>query len=95
VIFIHNEILLATKKNELLSFTSKWMELENIMLCELVRLRRPKSTCSPSYVDFRTKTNAVILWDTGNTKGRLSMGGIDQGKETKNLNVADVLTVQE
>jgi hypothetical protein len=26
---------LATKKNEILSFTSKWMELENIILSEL------------------------------------------------------------
>jgi hypothetical protein len=30
----------------------------------------------------------------GHTKGRLYMGGIGQGKETKNLNVVDVLTVQ-
>jgi hypothetical protein len=29
------------------------------------------------------------------TKGRLHMGGIGQGKETKNLNVVDAVTVQE
>jgi hypothetical protein len=29
------------------------------------------------------------------TKGRKSMGGIGKGKETKNLNVVDVLTVEE
>jgi hypothetical protein len=29
------------------------------------------------------------------TKGRLCTGGIGQGKETKNLNVVDVFTVQE
>jgi hypothetical protein len=29
------------------------------------RLRRPKITCSPSYVDNRPKTNAVILLDIG------------------------------
>jgi hypothetical protein len=28
---------------------------------KLVRLRRPKIACSPSYVDYRPKTNAVIL----------------------------------
>jgi hypothetical protein len=28
------EIYSATKKNEILSFTSKWMELENIILSE-------------------------------------------------------------
>jgi hypothetical protein len=42
------------------------MELENIILSE-VRLRRPKIICSPSYVDFRPKTNAVILLDIGHT----------------------------
>jgi hypothetical protein len=31
----------------------------------LVRLRRPKIISSPSYVDFRPKTNAVILLDMG------------------------------
>jgi hypothetical protein len=62
---------------------------------KLVRLKRPKIACSPSYADYRPKTNAAILWDTGHTKGRPCTGGIEQGKETKNLNVVDVLTVQE
>jgi hypothetical protein len=31
----------------------------------------------------------------GHTKGRPYLGGLGQGKETKNLNVADVLTEQE
>jgi hypothetical protein len=61
---------------------------------KLVRLRRPKITCSPSCVDYRPKTNAVILWDTGHTKERPHNGGIGQGKETKTLNEVDVLTVQ-
>jgi hypothetical protein len=56
----------AAKKNEILSFTGKWMELENIILSE-VRLRRPKIACSPSYADYRTKINAVILVDMGHT----------------------------
>jgi hypothetical protein len=34
---------------------------------KLARLRRPKIVCSPSYVDFRPKTNAVILLDMGYT----------------------------
>jgi hypothetical protein len=56
----------------------------------LVRLRRPKITCFPSYANYRRKINAAILWDTGDTKGRLYTRGIGQGKETKNLNVVDV-----
>jgi hypothetical protein len=42
------EFYSTTKKNELLSFTGKWMELENTILREL-RLRRPKIACSPSF----------------------------------------------
>jgi hypothetical protein len=33
------------------------------------RLRRPKIICSPSYADYRPKTNAVILLDMGCTQG--------------------------
>jgi hypothetical protein len=29
------------------------------------RLRRPKAACSPSYADFRPKTNGAILLDRG------------------------------
>jgi hypothetical protein len=32
---------------------------------KLVRFRRPKIACSPSYVDYRLKTNAEILLDMG------------------------------
>jgi hypothetical protein len=32
---------------------------------KLARLRKPKMVCSPSYVNFRFKTNAVILLDLG------------------------------
>jgi hypothetical protein len=61
----------------------------------IARLRRPKAACSPSYADFRPKTNAAILLDTGYTKERLCKGGIGQGKETKNMNEVEVLTEQE
>jgi hypothetical protein len=46
-------------------------------------------------VDYGPKTNAAILWDMGQTKGRSQTGGIEQEKETKNFNVVDMLTVQE
>jgi hypothetical protein len=61
------EFYSATKKNEILSFASKWMELENIILVKLARFTGPKITCSPSYVDYRPKTNAEILLDMGHT----------------------------
>jgi hypothetical protein len=61
------EFYLAMKKNEILSFTSKCMELEASSEAKLARLRRPKIICSSSYADFRPKTNAVILLDMGHT----------------------------
>jgi hypothetical protein len=43
------EFYSATKKNEILSFAGKWMELENIILSEVTQAQRLKITCSPSY----------------------------------------------
>jgi hypothetical protein len=83
------EFYSATNKNEILSFASKWMERENIIWSKI----RPKITCSPSYSDYRPKTNAAILLDTGHTKRRPCTGGIRQGKETRNLDMTDVPTV--
>jgi hypothetical protein len=73
------------------------MELENIVLSEVNQAQKVKSfcICSPSYADYRPKTIEVTLRDMGHTKGRLCKGGIVQGKETKNLDEVDVLTVQE
>jgi hypothetical protein len=62
---------------------------------KLGRFRRPKAKCSVSYADYRCKTNTTILWNTGHTKRRLCTIGIGQEKETKILNVVDVITVLE
>jgi hypothetical protein len=50
-------------KNEILSFASKCIELENIILSEV----RPKIICSPSYVDLRSRAKAAMLLDFGHT----------------------------
>jgi hypothetical protein len=62
---------------------------------KLARLRSPKAACSPSYADYRPKTNSSILWDMGHTEEMLWKEGIGQGKETKSLDEVDVLSVQE
>jgi hypothetical protein len=49
----------SAMKNKILSFAGKWMELENIILVRLARLRRPKIICSPSYADFRSRANTT------------------------------------
>jgi hypothetical protein len=59
----------SATKNEILSFTGKWMELENIILSEVSQVKKAKATCSPSYADCRPKINAPILGDTGHIKG--------------------------
>jgi hypothetical protein len=43
VVFIHNGILLTMKKNEILSFESKWVELENIILSEVSQAQKTKN----------------------------------------------------
>jgi hypothetical protein len=60
------EFYLATK-NEILSFTSKRMDLEDIILNEISQAQEAKNCCSPSYADYRPKTNAVILLDLVHT----------------------------
>jgi hypothetical protein len=67
VIFIHNGILSTTKKKEILTFASKWMELENIILSEVSQAQKTKIICSPSYADNRPKIIAVKLLDMGHT----------------------------
>jgi hypothetical protein len=89
------EFYSATKKNEILSFVCKWMELESIIISEVSQAQKTKSHMLPSYADYRSKTNAVMFLGMGHTKGRPHTGGIGQGKETRNLNVVDVHTVQE
>jgi hypothetical protein len=41
------------------------MELKIIIFNFEVRLKRPIIACSLSYADYRPKTNAVMLLDTG------------------------------
>jgi hypothetical protein len=43
------------------------MELENIILSEVSQAQQAKKPCSPSYTDYRPKTNVVILLDNGHT----------------------------
>jgi hypothetical protein len=61
------EFYSATKNNENLSFVNKWMELENTILSTVSQTQRPNIACSPSYVDYRPKTNAIIVLDMGHT----------------------------
>jgi hypothetical protein len=61
------EFYSATKKNEILLFTSKWMELENITLSEVSQAQKAKNCMFSFICEFKPKTNAVILLDMGHT----------------------------
>jgi hypothetical protein len=51
---------------------------------KLARLRRPKIICSPSYVDYRPKTNAVMLLDLGHThRGEHTREEYGKGRKSK------------
>jgi hypothetical protein len=51
------------RKNEILSFAGKWMDLENILLSEVSQAQKKKMECSPSYAHFRSRENAALLLD--------------------------------
>ena len=42
VVYIHNEILLSQKKNEILPFATMWMDLMGIMLSEISQTEKDK-----------------------------------------------------
>jgi hypothetical protein len=50
------EFYSATKKNEILSFAGKWMELESIIISEVIQVEG-KSTCFLSYVKYTVYTH--------------------------------------
>jgi hypothetical protein len=57
------EFYSAMKKNEILLFAGKWMELQNIILSEVSQVQKTKIMCSPSYADFRSRANAALWLD--------------------------------
>jgi hypothetical protein len=60
------------------------------------RLRRPKSTYSPSYVAYRPKINAVVLLDMSHTlRGELYRRNWEREGSLKLLNVVHMHTVEE
>jgi hypothetical protein len=53
------EFYAAMKKNEMLSFAGKWMELENIILSEVSLAQKAKNRMDPSYADIRSRANTT------------------------------------
>jgi hypothetical protein len=57
----------ATKRNEILSFASKWMELANIILSKVSQAQKIKNFMFSLICGLQTQNNAVILLDMGHT----------------------------
>jgi hypothetical protein len=76
----------AMKKNEMVSFTGKWMELENIILSEVSLAQKTKVVFSHSYVDIRSRGNTTRGLDFEHMiKARAHKGGVRIGKPPKKL----------
>jgi hypothetical protein len=59
------EFYSAMKMIENLSFTSKWMELENIILSDVSQAQKTKNSIFSLNVDFRSRANTAMLLDLG------------------------------
>jgi hypothetical protein len=64
------EFFSATKKNEILSSTSKWMELENIILSEVSQAQKTKNHMLSLIHRLRCRANTAMLLNLGHmTRG--------------------------
>jgi hypothetical protein len=72
------EFYSAMRKNEILSFASKWMKLENIILRE-----EAKNHMFSLIHRLRSKRNAIILLHVSHAKGRTHTEGLGKGRKPK------------
>jgi hypothetical protein len=80
------EFYATMKKNEMLSFAGKWMELENIILSEVSLAQKTKNCMFSSYVDIRSRANTTRGLDYEHMiKVRAHKGGVRIGKTPKKL----------
>ena len=66
------EYYLGMRKNEILPFTSMWMELEGIMLSEISQ-RKTDIICFHSYVEFKKLNRRP--WGNGRGKNSFKQRG--------------------
>jgi hypothetical protein len=76
------EFYSATKKNEVLSFTSKWVELEITILREISQAQKAKTHMSSLICVLQTQNKCSnIIGHGSHTKKRTHMGEIRKRKE--------------
>jgi hypothetical protein len=80
------EFYAAMEKNEMLSFTGKWMELENIILSEVSLAQKTKYCMFSLISDIRSRANTTRVLDFDHMiKARAHKGGVRIGKTPKKL----------
>jgi hypothetical protein len=58
-IYLFFKMKAGMKKNEILSFAGKWMELENIILSEVSQAQKTKNRMFSLYSDFRSRAKTT------------------------------------
>ena len=86
VVLIHNGVLFSHKKNEILSFSTTWMELEVITLSEISQAQKYKH----HRLSKQTKTTEIMEIESGRmvTRGWEGLwgGGSGKGREVGIVN---------
>jgi hypothetical protein len=81
--YLYTMELYSATKNEILSFSSKWMEVENIILSEVSHAQKAKNCMFFLICRLYTQNKCSNTIGHGShTKGRMHVGGIGKGKET-------------
>jgi hypothetical protein len=59
------------------------MEVENIILSEVSQAQKAKNCMFPSYADFRSRENVVLLLNMGHTLRGEHVGWLGKGRKAK------------
>jgi hypothetical protein len=89
------EFYAATKKNELLSFGGKWMELENIILSAVSQVQKARGNMFSFICGIQAQYKHSYVMKTGHTQGTSHTREGGSKKEAKKVNMVDVLSIQE
>jgi hypothetical protein len=74
----------SAMKNEILSFSSKWMELENIILSKVSQAQKTKNRMFSLICGLQSKGKYSNVVEPGShDKGKAHMGGMGIGKKPK------------
>jgi hypothetical protein len=73
----------AMKKNEILSFASKWMELENIILNKVSQAQKAKNHMFPHMWSLDPKKCSNIIGYGSHAKRRIQTRGIGKARKHK------------